>query len=192
MIQHYFLSAWIPEPDQSHTYSTRVTRGQPASILLVSPVLHHWRIGPGPIRSIQLAQSSTQAQRISTDSAGNFALPRSECGLRLAVVDSTALCSGCLPRFTRLVGNWGFAIILLTVADQGPFLNCRPPATNQWPTCDASSQKCRILREQYADDKQKQSQAMMELYRKEKINPDGGLSSYSCPDAGIYCTCTGC
>jgi YidC/Oxa1 family membrane protein insertase len=48
------------------------------------------------------------------------------------------------------------------------------------------------IREEYANDKAKQSQAMMELYKKEKINPLGGLLSHPRSDARCLSRCIGC
>ena len=54
------------------------------------------------------------------------------------------------------------------------FFSCQPLATSRWHACEKCTENHGI-REEYANDKGKQSQAMMELYQKEKINPLGVL-----------------
>jgi YidC/Oxa1 family membrane protein insertase len=73
-----------------------------------------------------------------------------------------------------LVGNWGVAIILLTVLIKAVFFKLSATSYRSMANMRRVQPKMADIREQYADDKQKQSQAMMELYRKEKINPMGG------------------
>lgn len=168
MMQHYFLSAWIPNPEQSHTYSTRVTRSGFNIAGFTSPALV---LDPGQSGSV---------------SASFYAGPKDQ--YRLAeiseyldlVVDYGWLWWIAQPLFWLLtkihsfVGNWGFAIILLTVLVKGAFFKLSAASYRSMANMRRVQPKMVDIREQYADDKQKQSQAMMELYRKEKINPMGG------------------
>ncbi|MBM68975.1 MAG: membrane protein insertase YidC [Haliea sp.] len=168
MIQHYFLSAWIPAADQSHTYSTRVTSSGFNIAGFTSPALV---VDPGQQGSV---------------SAGFYAGPKDQ--YRLAEISpylDLSVDYGWLwwiaqPLFWLLikihafVGNWGVAIILLTVLIKAVFFKLSATSYRSMANMRRVAPKMQDIREQYAEDKAKQSQAMMELYRKEKINPMGG------------------
>ena len=79
-----------------------------------------------------------------------------------------------LTQFYALVGNWGVAIILLTVLIKAAFFKLSAASYKSMANMRRVQPKLVEIRERYADDKQKQSQAMMDLYKKEKINPMGG------------------
>ncbi|MDP4789596.1 MAG: membrane protein insertase YidC [Haliea sp.] len=168
MIQHYFLSAWIPAPEQSHTYSTRVTSSGFNIAGFTSPALV---VDPG---------------QQGTVSAGFYAGPKDQ--YRLAEISpylDLSVDYGWLwwiaqPLFWLLikihgfVGNWGVAIILLTVLIKTVFFKLSATSYRSMANMRRVAPKMQDIREQYAEDKAKQSQAMMELYKKEKINPMGG------------------
>jgi YidC/Oxa1 family membrane protein insertase len=168
MLQHYFLSAWVPNPEQSHTYSTRVTNSGFNIAGFTSPAL---TLDPGQSGSV---------------TASFYAGPKDQ--YRLAeiseyldlVVDYGWLwwiaqpLYWLLAKIHGLVGNWGFAIILLTVVVKAAFFKLSATSYRSMANMRRVQPKMADIREQYAEDKQKQSQAMMELYRKEKINPMGG------------------
>ena len=168
MIQHYFLSAWIPAADQSHTYSTRVTSSGFNIAGFTSAALV---VDPGQQGSV---------------SAGFYAGPKDQ--YRLAEISpylDLSVDYGWLwwiaqPLFWLLikihafVGNWGVAIILLTVLIKAVFFKLSATSYRSMANMRRVAPKMQDIREQYAEDKAKQSQAMMELYRKEKINPMGG------------------
>jgi YidC/Oxa1 family membrane protein insertase len=115
MIQHYFLSAWIPNPDQTHTYTTRVTKNGFNIAGFTSPALS---LDPGNSGSI---------------SAGFYAGPKDQYTLEEISpylelsVDYGWLWWIAQPLFWlltnihALVGNWGFAIIFLTVLIKAAF-----------------------------------------------------------------------
>ena len=168
MIQHYFLSAWIPSAEQSHTFSARVTRSGFNIAGFTSPSLV---LDPGNSGKV---------------GAGFYAGPKDQYRLKEISpyldlsVDYGWLWWIAQPLFWLLtkifsvVGNWGVAIILLTVLIKALFFKLSAASYRSMANMRRVQPKLVSLREQYADDKQKQSQAMMELYKKEKINPMGG------------------
>ncbi len=168
MIQHYFLSAWIPDPNQTHTYSTRVTRSGFNIAGFVSPPLV---LDPG--------QSGQVGARFYAGPKDQYRLEEISPYLDLSV-DYGWLWWIAQPLFWLLtkihgfVGNWGVAIILLTVLIKAAFFKLSATSYKSMANMRRVQPKMQAIREEYADDKQKQSQAMMELYRKEKINPMGG------------------
>ncbi len=168
MIQHYFLSAWIPNPDQSHTYSTRVTSGGFNIAGFTSPALV---LDPGQ-------QGSVDA-RFYAGPKDQYRLQEISPYLDLSV-DYGWLWWIAQPLFWLLtkihglVGNWGVAIIALTVLIKLAFFQLSATSYRSMANMRRVAPKMQDIREQHADDKTKQSQAMMELYKKEKINPMGG------------------
>jgi YidC/Oxa1 family membrane protein insertase len=74
----------------------------------------------------------------------------------------------------RLVGNWGIAIILLTVLIKLVFYPLSAASYKSMAKMKQVTPRLTKLREQYGNDRAKMNQAMMELYKEEKINPLGG------------------
>jgi len=168
MIQHYFLSAWIPNPDQTHTYSARVTSSGFNIAGFTSPALI---LDPG--------NSGKTSAEFYAGPKDQYRLEELSPYLDLSV-DYGWLWWIAQPLFWLLtmihsvVGNWGVAIILLTVLIKGIFFPLSAKSYKSMARMRAVQPKLMEIRERYADDKPKQSQAMMELYKKEKINPMGG------------------
>lgn len=168
MIQHYFLSAWIPNSDQSHTYSTRVTKSGFNIAGFTSPplVLDPGQMGEtgaafyaGPKDQYRLKEISPYLE-LSVDYGWLWWIAQPLFWL--------------LTKIHSLVGNWGVAIILLTVTIKAAFFKLSATSYKSMANMRRVQPKMAQIREEHAEDKQKQSQAMMELYRKEKINPMGG------------------
>lgn len=168
MIQHYFLSAWIPDAAQSHIFSTRVTdtgfniAGFTSPALVVEPG-QRGQVGAdffaGPKDQYRLKEISPYLD-LSVDYGWLWWIAQPLFWL--------------LTKIYSFVGNWGVAIILLTVTVKAAFFKLSATSYRSMANMRRVQPKMVEIREQYADDKQKQSQAMMELYRKEKINPMGG------------------
>src|SRR5438270_11470463 len=74
----------------------------------------------------------------------------------------------------RHVGNFGLAILPITVAIKAVFFPLANKSYASMAKMKAVQPEMTAIRERYADDKMKQQQAMMELYKKEKINPVAG------------------
>jgi YidC/Oxa1 family membrane protein insertase len=168
MIQHYFLSAWIPDPDKTNSYSARVTPSGYNIGGFTSPALV---LDPG--------KSGQTGAKFYAGPKDQYSLKEISPYLELSV-DYGFLWWIAQPLFWLLtkiysvVGNWGVAIILLTVLIKAVFFKLSAASYRSMANMRRVQPKLMALREQYADDKQKQSQAMMELYKKEKINPMGG------------------
>ena len=168
MMQHYFLSAWIPASDQTHNYFTRQTQAGFNIAGFTSPAVI---VDPG-----QIGHYSTQFYVGPKD---QYALAEVSPHLDLTI-DYGWLWWIAQPLFWLLtniqsfVGNWGLAIILLTVLVKGAFFKLSATSYRSMAKMRKVQPKMQTIREEHGDDKQKQSQAMMELYRKEKINPMGG------------------
>ena len=167
-VQHYFVAAWIPaanlgrefvlERRQDGTYAGRV-------VLAVSS------LAPGAATQIAvpLYVGPQEQRRLE---AANTSLP--------LVVDYGWLTVIAQPLFwlleflPGLSGNWGVAIILLTVLIKLLFFPLSAASYKSMAKMKLITPRLTKLREMYAHDRAKMNQAMMELYKTEKINPLGG------------------
>ncbi|EED34653.1 inner membrane protein, 60 kDa [Luminiphilus syltensis NOR5-1B] len=168
LMQHYFVSAWIANPNQSHNYSTRQTTSGFNIVGFTSPALAvdsgntgsaGYRLYVGPKDQYQLAELSDHLD-LTVDYGWLWWIAQPLFWL--------------LTKIQSVVGNWGVAIILLTVLVKGAFFKLSATSYRSMARMRKLQPKMVDIREQYADDKSKQSQMMMELYRKEKVNPMGG------------------
>ena len=168
MIQHYFLSAWIPNPEGTHTYTTRVTSGNFNIAGFTSP---SFAIDPGASKEVSARFYAGPKDQYSLQEISPFLELSVDYGWLWWVAQPLFWL---LTKIHSLVGNWGVAIILLTVSIKAVFFKLSATSYRSMANMRRVQPKLQDIREQYAEDKQKQSQAMMELYRKEKINPMGG------------------
>ena len=171
MIQHYFLSAWIPDQEANNlVYTIANTRRNPATytIGLRSQNLLVADGGSGEFSS-QLFVGPKIVNRLEEISPG----------LELTV-DYGVLTFLSKPLYWLLswyhsfVGNWGVAIILLTLTVKALFYKLSETSYRSMAKMRKVSPRLKTLKERYGDDRQKMNQAMMELYKTEKINPMGG------------------
>lgn len=168
MIQHYFLSAWIPTPEQTHSYSTRVTRDNFNIAGFTSPALV---LDPGAEGEVSARFYAGPKDQYSLQEISPFLELSVDYGWLWWVAQPLFWL---LTKIHSLVGNWGAAIILLTVFIKAVFFKLSATSYRSMANMRRVQPKMQDIREQHADDKTKQSQAMMELYKKEKINPMGG------------------
>lgn len=168
MLQHYFLSAWVGQPDQVYQYSTAVTGNENYIIRFT-----------GAASTVEPGQTGTIGLQFYAGPKDQYRLETISSGLELSV-DYGWLWWIAQPLFWLLnklhsfLGNWGFAIIVVTLAVKVAFFQLNATAYKSMANMRKVQPKLVALRERYADDKAKQSQEMMNLYKKEKINPLGG------------------
>jgi len=168
MLQHYFVSAWVPDPNSTYRFRTRQTQSGDNIIGYTGPAL---TVPPGEtvVTSNQL-YVGPKNQSVLADLATHLDL----------VVDYGWLWWIAQPLFWLLtviqgfVVNWGVAIIFLTLLVKLAFFQLSAAGYKSMARMRKVQPRIMAIREEYANDKAKQSQAMMELYKKEKINPLGG------------------
>ena len=168
MIQHYFAAAWVPGSDETnHYYSKSLPNGRFA-IGVVSPVATVPAGGADEF-SFSLYVGPKIQQRMQD------VAPHLE-----RTVDYGWLWLIAEPLFWLLswihgfVGNWGWAIIILTCLIKLAFFQLSATSYKSMARMRKLQPRITTLRERHAADKQRMNQAMMELYRQEKINPLGG------------------
>ena len=171
MLQHHFFVAWIPQHDQAALY-TLAQNGARDSISASGP---QFTLAPGQSGSSD-ARLWVGPKLVSQIKAQNVpGLDRAVDYSRFSLF--ALLGQGLfwiLSHLHALFGNWGWAIIGLVVLLKlvlFPLSNAQYKSAAQMRRFQPRLQQ---LKERYGDDKQKYQQAMMELYKKEKINPMGG------------------
>jgi YidC/Oxa1 family membrane protein insertase len=168
MIQHYFVAALLPPDKTQREFYTRKLDGDLYSIGVIVPV---GPIAPGATAGVDVPLYAGPQDQDHLQSVAP--------GLQL-VVDYGWLTVIAAPLFWVLklfhgwVGNWGVAIILLTVTIKLIFFPLSAASYRSMAKMKLVTPRLMKLREQYGDDKVKMNQAMMELYKTEKINPLGG------------------
>ena len=168
MVQHYFVSAWLPPADTPREYYTKkLPDGHySAGLILAMPEI---AAGSEARVNSALFTGPQEQERLRT------AAP----GLDL-VVDYGWLTIIAWPlfwlleKFHGLSGNWGVAIILLTIVVKLVFFPLSAASYKSMAKMKLVTPRLTKIREMYGNDRQKMNQAMMELYRTEKINPLGG------------------
>ena len=79
-----------------------------------------------------------------------------------------------LEAIHNLVGNWGWAIVVLTIIIKGIFFPLSAASYKSMAKMRVLTPRLMQLKERYADDKQRLNQEMMKMYQTEKVNPLGG------------------
>jgi YidC/Oxa1 family membrane protein insertase len=166
-LQHYFLGAWVPAVETDHTYSARKAGGQ----YIVGYHDDVFTVAPG-----------SQGETFTSIYLGPKDQDRlAEIAEHLALtIDYGWLWWVAQPLFWLLqmmfaiAGNWGFAIIMLTILVKLAFFPLSAASYRSMANMRRVAPKLTALREQHGDDRSKLSSEMMGLYKKEKINPLGG------------------
>ena len=167
MLQHYFLAAYLPPPGVAREYFARKVADNLYTAGVILPV------SPGPDGALKVAT------RLYVGPQEQDTLKALAPGLELAV-DYGMLTVLAAPLFWLLktlhgwLGNWGFAIIALTVLIKLAFYPLSAASYRSMAKLKALAPRLQRIKELYGDDRQKLHQAMMELYKTEKINPMGG------------------
>lgn len=167
-IEHYFVCAWMPPVDVDALYQAQEVGSGIYSVGFVQPSI---AVEPGDQKTIE---STLYAGPEIVETLASL-----RPGLDLAV-DYGILWPICQPIFWLLkkmfllTQNWGMAIILTTIAIKALFYKLSASSYRSMGNMKKMQPKMEALKERYADDKAKLSQAMMALYKTEKINPFGG------------------
>lgn len=168
LVQHYFVSAWIPKTQAERKFYTSKLSAQDYSVGTIFPV---GEIAPSASASIAAQlYSGPQVQQLLETTA-----PGLEYVVDYGVLTIIAKpLMWLLTHIYDLVQNWGVAIILLTVLIKAAFFKLSASGYKNMAHLREIAPRMQALKDKFGDDKQKLQQAMMEMYRTEKINPMGG------------------
>lgn len=167
MVQHYFVSAYLPKEGVEREFYTHKIAGDV--------------FGAG----VKLSVAVPAGQKGSVD-VPLYVGPQEQDKLKAIapgfnlVVDYGWVSIIAVPLFWvlahihALVGNWGWAIIIVTLLIKAAFFPLSAASYRSMGKMKKLMPKMKALQERYKDDKMKLNQSMMELYKTEKVNPMGG------------------
>ena len=169
MVQHYFFSAWIPAPEDKNAYKFYKLPKQEVYLLQFTS-------------SLFKVDAQSQAEKTVQFYAGPKDIKRLEAVSPYLdlTVDYSFLWWIAKPLFFALdwihswVGNWGVAIILLTMLIKAIFFYPSATSYRSMAKMRKLAPKMKELKDRYGDDRQKFSAETMKLYKTEKVNPLSG------------------
>lgn len=166
-IQHHFLAAAVPPAGEVFSYEGTV-RNNIYTLSAIGPAI---TVAPGADAHLEaqfFVGPKLQAQ-----------LEQVADGLKLTV-DYGRLTLLAQPLFWlleqihKVVGNWGWSIIIATLLIKAAFYKLTEASGRSMARMRKLQPRMKAIQERYKDDKQKQSEALMELYKREKVNPAAG------------------
>lgn len=169
MIQHYFVAALVPPPDAQEMsfYGKSINETNYTAGLRLPAVVAD--AGESATTGYQMYLGPKEHQRLE-QVADNLDLTV-DYGI-LTIISKPLFIV--MEWFYKLTGNWGWSIVLLTILIKLVFFKLSAHSYRSMASMRKLTPKLATLKERYGDDKQKFNQAMMDLYRTEKINPLGG------------------
>lgn len=167
MQQHYFLTAWVPSGDKKNTlYSHK--QNDIFTIGLMGPEL-----------TVPAGKTVTVESNLYVGPEITSTLKQLAPGLNLTI-DYGIFWFLSSPLFWLMkhiyliIGNWGWSIILVTMLIKLAFYKLSASSYRSMANMRRLQPKIEAMKKRYGDDKQKLSQATIELYKTEKVNPLGG------------------
>jgi YidC/Oxa1 family membrane protein insertase len=181
MVQHYFVSAWIPQEKLQREFYVRSLEGGPNPIAAAGLIVPVPTIAPGSKLSYGAwLYAGPQIQAILEQ----LSKPQAEGGINAQglplVVDYGWLTIVAAPIFWllelihKMIGNWGWAIVVLTILIKAVFFPLSAASYKSMAKMRTVAPRLQALKERCGDDRQKLNMEMMNLYKAEKINPLGG------------------
>jgi YidC/Oxa1 family membrane protein insertase len=166
-LQHQFVAAVVPPAGQPYQYQVKVANneylvtatGPMTPIPAGAKVQFHEELFVGPKLQSQLAALGRNLER---------------------TVDFGVLTVLAQPLFTglnyvhKLLGNWGWSIIIVTALIKLLFYPLSQASGRSMAKMRAVGPRMKQIQESFKDDREKLGRAMMDLYKKEKINPLAG------------------
>ncbi len=168
IIQPYFAATWILPPDLSREFYTKKIAENIYSVGVLTK-----------LKDIPGGQNSIFSTTLFAGPQAKEELNKAAPGMNY-VVDYGILHFIAAPLFSvligihKMVGNWGISIILLTFLIKLLFYPLSAASYKSMGQMRELAPRLQSMKEKFGDDKQKMQQAMMELYKTEKINPLGG------------------
>jgi len=170
MIEHYFVAAFLPS-DEKKTQREFYTRKLEGGLYAAGVIVPMGTVAPGAVGEVRVPlYVGPQDQEVLAKTAEG--LDR--------VVDYGIFTIIAEPLFWLLkwlhglIGNWGWAIVVMTIMIKGVFYPLNAASARSMAKMKIIAPKMKALQEQYANDKQQLQIKMMEMYKVEKINPLGG------------------
>lgn len=167
MQQHYFLSAWIPQQSTNNMFYTRSMNDNYTIGFLSQPIV----VNPTEKKDLSVSLYVGPETISILKGVAPFLDLTVDYGMLWFV---SSLLFSLMKAIYSVIGNWGWSIVLVTVLIKLAFYRLSATSYKSMANMRKLQPKLQALRERYGDDKAKISQATMELYRQEKVNPLGG------------------
>ncbi|WP_274585712.1 membrane protein insertase YidC [Neisseria leonii] len=176
MAQHYFMATWILQPkDGASVCTTGVCnieiKRRSDNLYSAGVSVPMNEIAPGTTRSTNMQlYAGPQTTDVIRNVADKLELVKDYGRVHWPATGLFWL----MEKMYKLTGNWGWAIVLLTVIVKALLYPLTNASYKSMAKMRAVAPKMEALKKQYGDDRMGMQQAMMQLYRNEKINPLGG------------------
>lgn len=168
MQQRYFVTAWVPEQNQVHQYWSSAAPDQSYILGQVSPII---QVAPGKTSSIQ---AKFYAGPLITENLSTLA-PYLDRTIDYGWLEYISLAIfWVMKHIYEWIGNWGWAIVLVTLLIKAAFYQLSATSYRSMAKMRLLTPRIQAIKDRYGEDRQKLSQATMELYKKEKVNPLSG------------------
>lgn len=167
VLQHYFVSAWIPNQDADNNLYSRTANG-------VGTIGYR-----GPITQVSAQSEATITSNLWTGPKDQKAMAAAAENFELTVDYGWAWFIAkplfwLLTQIQKLVVNWGLAIICVTIVVKTILFPLTKAQYTSMAKMRMLQPRIQEMRERFGDDRQRMSQEMMKLYKEEKVNPMGG------------------
>ncbi|WP_370277286.1 membrane protein insertase YidC [Pontibacterium sp.] len=166
-VQHYFVSAWIPEAGAEYSYQSRKLNGN----YIMGFISPDFVVAPGETQTVNATFYAGPKDQDQMEAANENLKLTVDYGWLWWIASPLYWI---LKWIYGLVGNWGLAIIGITVLVKAALFHLNAKAFKSMAKMRKFGPEMQRMKELYGDDRQKMSQEMMKLYQKEKINPLGG------------------
>lgn len=181
MLEHYFVSAWVPRAEDTNQLYTSFSNNMEAVIGFKAPAViidagqqgntsATFYVGP---KNQEVLEKIAPNLDLTIDYGFLFMISQPLYGL-LNIIQSGEFSFFGIDVDLGGVGNWGLAIIVITLIIKGVMYPLTKAQYTSMAKMRDLAPKMAQLKERFGDDRQKMSQATMEMYRKEKVNPAGG------------------
>ena len=182
MLEHYFVSAWVPNAKDTNQLYTSYTNSYEAVIGFKAPAINIDAGQQGQASAILYVGPKDQGVLekiapnldLTIDYGFLWMISQPLYGLLNIIQSGEFSFFGMFDVDLGGVGNWGLAIIIITIFIKGAMYPLTKAQYTSMAKMRDLAPKMQQLKERYGDDRQKMAQATMEMYRKEKVNPAGG------------------
>ncbi len=182
MLEHYFVSAWIPNAEDTNQLYTNYSNNFEAVIGFKAPAINIdagqqgttsaiFYVGPKDQKVLEKIAPNLD---LTIDYGFLWMISQPLYGLLNIIQSGEFNFFGMFDVNLGGVGNWGLAIIIITLIIKGAMYPLTKAQYTSMAKMRELAPKMAQLKERFGDDRQKMSQATMEMYRKEKVNPAGG------------------
>ena len=168
MIEHHFLSAIVPEATQPTELSVAVVDGSDERLRVVGPASAVVANGDSTFSQVLFVGPKLQDQLEEIGSKLELTV---DYGMLTVIAQPLYWV---LNKIHSVIGNWGWAIVLLTLLVKLVFYKLAETSGRSMAKMRRLQPRMKALQERYKDDRQKLSEATMRLYKEEKVNPASG------------------